>query len=86
MEIRIRLPLRAFMKTYEIWAEGFIFSLDEQSGCWLFGTSNGNNFREACDNFFKEYYSGINDYNSETGTYWGCRLFDNRADAAKFNG
>ena len=48
---------------------------------FFIGTSLGSNFKEACDNLaikdanFKKYYS------SNDLTYWGCKLFDNEADA-----
>ncbi|MHB0943408.1 hypothetical protein ACYCSU_17300 [Paenibacillus sp. ALE1] len=69
------------MKSYDIWSEGFVVT--GGSGTAHFhGSSTGKDFKEACDRFaeanpeFKEYYS------SERLTYWGCRLFDNHADAA----
>ncbi|MGV6935849.1 hypothetical protein ACWA2B_10080 [Paenibacillus sp. CMM36] len=68
------------VKSYDIWSEGFVVT--GGSGTAHFhGSSTGKDFKEACDRFaqanpeFKKYYS------SERLTYWGCRLFDNHADA-----
>ena len=76
------------MKTFEIWIEGYAFNESEHGPCRLLGTSTGETFREACDKFFEENPSkeGKKYYNSEYGYYWACRLFDNREDAARFNG
>lgn len=68
------------LKQYDIWSEGFRTN-GEASGAFFIGTSLGSNFKEACDNLaikdanFKRYY------NNSDLTYWGCKLFDNEADA-----
>ena len=68
------------LKQYDIWSEGFRTN-GEASGAFFIGTSLGSNFKEACNNFaikdanFKRYY------NNSDLTYWGCKLFDNEADA-----
>ena len=68
------------LKQYNIWSEGFRTN-GEASSAFFIGTSFGSNFKEACNNFaikdanFKKYYS------SNDLTYWGCKLFDNEADA-----
>lgn len=68
------------LKQYDIWSEGFRTN-GEASGAFFIGTSFGSNFKEACDNLaikdanFKRYYD------DNKLTYWGCKLFDNEADA-----
>ena len=68
------------LKQYDIWSEGFRTN-GEASGAFFIGISFGSNFKEACNNFaikdanFKRYY------NNSDLTYWGCKLFDNEADA-----
>lgn len=69
------------MYNYEIWSEGFN-ATGESGRATFHGASIGVDFKDACDRFaennkdFKYYYS------PERLTYWGCRLFDNHADAA----
>lgn len=81
-------------KPYEIWSEGYLASGMEGTPCkaTFHGTCEGSNFREACNNFFKDeecYNSGIPGVNisgifHETSpSLWACRLFDNESDARK---
>lgn len=70
------------MQLFEIWMEGFMFSVDEKSGASLCGKIEANNFKEACQLFFKDDSL----FNEEQMTHWGCRLFDNETDARKFLG
>ena len=68
------------MNTYEIWSEGFVV-MEGYSKAHLHGYAKGNTFKEACINYAKtdkefEFY-----FDSERMTYWGCKLFDNEADA-----
>jgi len=64
------------MKKYEVWAEGYKITGDS-SGALLHGTAVAASFKEACDKVLKDSST----YNPETLTDWGCRLFDNEADA-----
>jgi hypothetical protein len=67
------------MKQYEIWSEGYA-ATGQRSGAVHMGTANGNTFRDACDNLFNNLQDrGY--YNSDRGSYWACKLFDNEADA-----
>lgn len=68
------------MNTYEIWSEGFVV-MEGYGKAHLHGYTKGNTFKEACINYAKtdkefEFY-----FDSERMTYWGCKLFDNEADA-----
>ena len=78
------------IKEFQIWSEGFR-ATGESQGAFFHGTSEGENFKEAVENFantfpdFKKYYDVR--INTKTGeeylSYWGCQLFDNEQDARK---
>lgn len=64
---------------FEIWAEGYA-ATGESGTAHRFGTAEGENFNEAVRNFFKDREDA--DYLNDSATaYWGCRLFDNEAEA-----
>ncbi len=69
---------------YDIWAEGYACT-GERAGASCLGHSKGTSFLEACRNMaeinldFKKYY----DERNGAPCHWGCRLFDNQADAIK---
>lgn len=70
------------MKKYEIWSEGYCASGDSAPAT-LLGVCEGDDFRDDCIN-----YANINQpfkelFDSKRMTCWGCRLFDNEADARK---
>jgi len=70
------------MRKYEIWSEGFS-ATGEYGPAQLMGSSEGNSFEDACRRL-AEKESGFDEYyNPERNTYWGCRLFDNEADARR---
>lgn len=62
---------------FEIWCEGYA-ATGERGQAMLMGRTMAHSFKEACDNLLTG--SGAV-YNSEHGTYWGCRLFDNETAA-----
>jgi len=67
------------MQQYEIWSEGFISTGQVSNATWC-GTVTAESFQAACDEKFKDHK---NFYKKEKLTYWGCRLFDNEADARR---
>lgn len=82
---------------FEVWAEGWS-ATGGSSPAHLVATVNAQTFREACYiAMCEQYLSGIAerrkddqyynpdrfDYNFSNLTIWGCRLFDNQADASK---
>ena len=73
------------MKTYEIWSEGFIANGITLDATYL-GTSEGNTFQEACENFAKKDEEFARCFDLDDLTYWGCRLFDNETEAREFCG
>jgi len=65
------------MKVYDIWSEGYR-ATGEHGTAHHHGCAEGKTFRAACINFF----DSSNEYfNKDKLAYWGCRLFDNQADA-----
>lgn len=78
------------MKTYEIWIEGAATNGD-RSQASLVGTVDAEDFIHAC---LRWYLGPLSDswrkfkYRFEVShdgvpSVWGCRLFDNEADARK---
>lgn len=68
-------------RDWEVWAEGYA-ATGESGGATLLGHAIARTFREACDKVAGEL-SDPKLYNSKQLTYWGCRLYDNEADARK---
>jgi hypothetical protein len=66
---------------WDIWAEGFMFSLDERAQASLVGKAEGATFRDACINWYKEHPT--TNFNPETLSDWGCRLFPTEAEARR---
>jgi hypothetical protein len=73
---------RSFMeKLWVIWEEGYLCSGCEgiPSPAHLVAVVRATTFKEACIlHYGKDPY-----FSAERLTYWGCRLFDNEADARK---
>ena len=75
-------------KEYEIWQEGYVATGESQQA-YLRGKATGYSFLDAVDNYISSQSSDVKDcFNADldVATIWGCRLFDNEADARKFNG
>lgn len=70
------------MKKYQVWIEGFL-ATGEHARASLIGEVEANSFQEACDALCGKYTVHNENYNRENRTVWGCRLFDNEADARK---
>lgn len=76
------------MNKYEIWLEGFRvtgqsskasrLTKDNENTLW-----DGVNFIEACKNALSELKWDMLYYNEKTNSYWGCKFYDNEADARK---
>ncbi len=72
------------MKTFEIWEEGYVVSGNSGTARFL-GKYEGETFIDAVRNWANEnpdekQYLTIEDGKADS---WGCRLFDNEADARK---
>lgn len=67
---------------FEIWSEGFRITGNE-GNAHLHGTSEGETFKEAVNNYAQQdvYFRAY--FDEEHMTFWGCRLFDNETDARR---
>ena len=63
---------------YQIWSEGYVANGDKNTAMHH-GEYEADSFKEACILWGNE----LPDFDSDRLTYWGCRLFDNEADARK---
>ena len=75
------------MKLYEVWSEGFSANGEHGSAIRLIGEVNdkweGEDFQKACENALISLKWDMHNYISKHNIYWGCRFFDNEADARK---
>lgn len=72
-------------RLFEIWAEGFVIT-GQSAGASLMGSAHGASFEEACENLAKADPEFARYFDRAHLSFWGCRLYDNAADARKFNG
>ena len=77
MEIKTAPTKRKF----QLWQEGFRMKGAENEATYL-GEFEGNNFDDACLNWAKQS-SSMAHYKNRPPRFWGCRIFDNEADARK---
>lgn len=73
--------------SFEIWCEGWAAT----GGCsqaHLFGTSEGTDFRDACERYFANKASDEDKkhFSAKGLTYWGCRLFPTGEEARRHFG
>jgi len=78
LEIRGQKPAESL---YQIWSEGFV-SQGETGKAKCMGSAIGTNF-SACAKLAEQNPQFGDLFNPITLTWWGCRLFDNEADARK---
>ena len=65
---------------FEVWMEGFACSGEgERANAILQSTQEADSFQEACEKAFQDDPN----FDATHLTVWGCRLFDNEADARK---
>jgi hypothetical protein len=69
-------------QSFQIWSEGYS-ATGQSSGAINFGSESGKTFQEACDKFFAKDPRHRGYYNSESLTYWACKLYDNESDARR---
>lgn len=75
------------MKKYQIWSEGYLATgMDFPEPAKLWGEVEAESFQAACDGMFSGDAELQRYYDRERLTVWGCRLFDNEADARRFMG
>lgn len=70
------------MKDYDIWCEGYV-ATGGSSGANLLGHCVGKDLKDACKNLAKKDKEFAIYFDEERMTFWGCRIYDNGADARK---
>ncbi len=65
---------------FEIWEEGYARN-GERGGARLLGKATGRTFREACLAAVERGSINKSLFNEDRLSVWGCRLFDNEAEA-----
>lgn len=72
------------MEMHEVWAEGYRASGDS-AGARLLGRVEADTFAEACDKLCSpaDWQRQNGNYDPQRRTVWGCRLFNNEADARR---
>lgn len=68
------------MLNFQIWIEGWR-TTGNDGQAQLYAEKEADSFSQACERVFENDTSG--NFNQESLTYWGCRLFDNEQDARK---
>lgn len=64
------------MKEYDVWQEGYAITGNFAPATFV-GSTQAESFREACIYLLKDDSS----FNKDKLSVWGCKLFDNEADA-----
>ena len=71
---------------YQVWIEGYA-ATGESGKAMFMGVYEANSFAEAAEIACHEFFSDFQESLFRAGTdttppaYWGCRIFDNPADA-----
>lgn len=73
---------RIVEKEYEVWQEGYQATVDRGTAEYL-GKYVGTDFRAAVYNALKAKKWDMSFFDPIKLRYWGCRFFDNEADARK---
>lgn len=69
----------------QIWSEGFV-ATGESGPAFCHGEAPGSSLQEACDKLAERDPKFRAHYDRQRMTFWGCRLFDNEADARRSYG
>ncbi len=67
---------------YDIWAEGYIIQ-GSTGGAVCLGSEEGADFKDACANLARKDPEFCKFFDEKELTYWGCRLYPNRTEAAR---
>jgi hypothetical protein len=70
------------MKTWTVWMEGYS-ATGESAGAHCVGTVEAETLPDAAEKLFADSKWAGYEFNRERMTYWGCKIFDNEADARK---
>ena len=77
----LRQPSVEPTQLYEVWAEGHRATGDSSEAS-LMGEARAATFKEACK-LVMQRTGRFSYYDEEHNDYWGCKLFDNEADARR---
>lgn len=75
-------PAPLEVRPWEVWSEGFV-ATGESGTARLMGTIDAKTFAGACRLMAKREHWGAYFRLMPHPSFWGCRLFDNEADARK---
>jgi hypothetical protein len=70
------------MTTWSIWVEGYA-ATGERGGHWLAGTESAPDFNTAVDQLVAHDAKFAENWDPKQRTWWGCRVFADRGDAAR---
>jgi hypothetical protein len=70
------------MKTWQIWSEGYSVT-GQAAEAHMHGAVEAETFEDACRAIAKRDGEFAQYFDLQKMTFWGCRLFDNEADARK---
>lgn len=70
------------MNTYQIWIEGYSIQ-GERGTAQFIGTFDGHDFADAVRRFYATHRPNCTTFDAEHLNDWGCRFFDNEADARR---
>lgn len=75
-------PVDEQLREFTIWLEGYLIT-GGGGGAVFEGTWKGKDFRDAVLRMVKAKGLDDSNFNEERLSYWGCRYFDNEADARR---
>lgn len=70
------------MPRFDVWSEGYSATGGSAQAFYL-GSYPAKTFNEACFKALMTKKWDMSFYDMKRNTYWGCRFFDNEADARK---
>jgi hypothetical protein len=73
------------MSQFEVWMEGYRVTGDHGTAR-LIGRTEAATFQDACAHLMAQPPWNDGSYDYMRNAHWGCRLFDNEADARKLCG
>jgi hypothetical protein len=76
------------MEKYQVWSEGYSATGNSSDAQRLTRKGEdtlweGETFKDACENALRTLKWEMKYYDKDRNTYWGCRFYDNEADARK---
>lgn len=72
------------MKKFNLWMEGYRATCEECDATYL-GEYEAESFEDACNAYAQDKGVTLDTYAGRISN-WGCRIFDNEADARKSYG